>query len=112
MNPYCGARFSRSAGLFSFGLLDVPAGYACVALTCEKPPADFGLGRLATGFLNNPGSPAPGRRSDWPRRADCTGCARGGGRTGTPTLFPYRSGVSDKRRFILVSTSGEVNHDG
>src|SRR5439155_2244642 len=39
--------------------------------------------------------PAPGRRSDWPRRADCTGCARGGGRTGTPRRLPYGLGVSD-----------------
>lgn len=25
--------------LFSFGLLNVPSGYACVGLTCEKPMA-------------------------------------------------------------------------
>ena len=55
MNTYCDARSSRPAGLFSFALLDVPHGYACVALTCEKPPAGFGLVRLATAFLYNPG---------------------------------------------------------
>ena len=37
------------------------------------------------------------------------GCARGGGRTGTPTSFPYRSGVSKKRRPILAMPSFEVN---
>ena len=29
--------------------------YACVILTCEQPPAGFGLNRLATIFQNNPG---------------------------------------------------------
>jgi hypothetical protein len=55
MNTYCVGRSSRPAGLFSFGLLDVLHEYACVVLTCEKPPAGFGLDRLATAFLNNPG---------------------------------------------------------
>ncbi len=30
-------------------------GYACVVLACEKPPAGFGLDRLATAFLTNSG---------------------------------------------------------
>ncbi len=55
MNTYCGARSSRPAGLFSFGLLDVLLQYACVVLSCEKPPAGFGLSRLATASMNNLG---------------------------------------------------------
>ena len=47
-------RSSRPAGLFSFGLLDGPP----VRLPrpyLRKVPAGFGLERLATAFMNNPG---------------------------------------------------------
>ncbi len=54
MNAYYGSRCSRPAGLFSFGLLDGPQ------VRLRRPnlrdaPAGFGLGRLATTFMNNPG---------------------------------------------------------
>jgi hypothetical protein len=47
-------RFSRPAGLFSFGLLDG------LHVRLRRPylreaPAGFGLERLATAFMNNPG---------------------------------------------------------
>ena len=47
-------RSSRPAGLFSFGLLDG------LAVRLRQPylreaPAGFGLERLATAFMNNPG---------------------------------------------------------
>ena len=54
MNTYYGVRSSRPAGLFSFGLLDglqvrLRRPYLREAL------AGFGLERLATVFINNPG---------------------------------------------------------
>ena len=54
MHTYCGVRYSRPAGLFSFGLLDG------LQVRLRRPhvreaPADFGLERLATVFMNNPG---------------------------------------------------------
>ena len=49
-----GVRSSRPAGLFSFGLLDG------LHVRLRRPylreaPAGFGLERLATAFMNNPG---------------------------------------------------------
>jgi hypothetical protein len=54
MNTCCVVRFSRPAGLFSFGLLDG------LQVRLRRPrlreaPAGFGLERLATTFMNNPG---------------------------------------------------------
>jgi hypothetical protein len=54
MNTYYDNRFSRPARLFSFGLLDV------LLVRLRRPhlreaTAGFGLGRLATAFMNNPG---------------------------------------------------------
>jgi len=51
----CLARSSRPAGLFSFGLLDG------LSVRLRRPylreaPAGFGLKRLATASMNNPGS--------------------------------------------------------
>jgi hypothetical protein len=54
MNAYYGSRSSRPAGLFSFGLLDGPQ----VRLRrphLREAPAAFGLSRLPTAFMNNPG---------------------------------------------------------
>jgi hypothetical protein len=54
MNTCYAVRPSRPAGLFSFGLLDG----LHVRLRrpyLRKAPADFGLERLATAFMNNPG---------------------------------------------------------
>ena len=54
MNTCYVARSSRPAGLFSFGLLDR------LPVRLRRPhvreaPAGFGLERLATAFMNNPG---------------------------------------------------------
>ena len=54
MNTYCGVRYSRPAGLFSFGLLNG------LRVRLRRPhlreaPADFGLGGLATVFMSHPG---------------------------------------------------------
>jgi hypothetical protein len=68
MNDYYSGRSSRSAGLFSFGLLDGPQ-VRLRRLTCEKPTegarlgasgvggcnGGFGLSRFAPPFMNNPG---------------------------------------------------------
>jgi len=54
-NPYCVDRSSCPAGLFSFGLLNGPQRVRLRRPLFREAPADFGLGRLATGFLNNPG---------------------------------------------------------
>jgi hypothetical protein len=54
MNVCYVVRSSRPAGLFSCGLLDGPQ----VRLPrpyLREAPADFGLERLATAFMNNPG---------------------------------------------------------
>ena len=54
MNACYVVRSSRPAGLFSFGLLDGPQ----VRLRrpyLREAPAGFGLERLATAFMNNPG---------------------------------------------------------
>jgi hypothetical protein len=53
MNTYYSGRSSRPAELFSFGLLDGPQ----VRLRrphLREAPADFGLSRFATAFLNTP----------------------------------------------------------
>jgi len=54
MNTCSVVRSSRPAGLFSFGLLDG------LTVRLRRPrlreaPAGFGLERLATAFMNNPG---------------------------------------------------------
>ena len=54
MNTYYVARSSRPPGLFSFGLLDG------LQVRLRRPhlreaPVGFGLERLATAFMNNPG---------------------------------------------------------
>ena len=54
MNTCSVVRFSRPARLFSFGLLDG------LQVRLRRPhlreaPAGFGLERLATAFINNPG---------------------------------------------------------
>jgi hypothetical protein len=54
MNTYYVVRSSCSAGLFLFGLLDG------LQVRLRRPylreaPASFGLERLATAFINNPG---------------------------------------------------------
>ena len=54
MNAYYVVRSSRPAGLFSFGLLDG------LPVRLRRPyvreaPAGFGLERLATVFMTNPG---------------------------------------------------------
>jgi len=54
MNTCYIVRSSRPAGLFSFGLLDG------LRVRLRRPylreaPAGFGLERLATAFMNNPG---------------------------------------------------------
>jgi hypothetical protein len=57
MNTCSVVRFSRPAGLFSFGLLDGPH----VRLRrphLREAPAGVGLKRLATAFMNNPGQPS------------------------------------------------------
>jgi hypothetical protein len=54
-NTYCGSRFSRPAGLFSFGLLDVPLRVRLRRPRLREAPAGFGLDRLATAFLTSPG---------------------------------------------------------
>ncbi len=56
MNTYCGARSSPPAALFSFGLLDVLQGVRLRRPYLREAPAGFGLGRLVTVFMNNPGS--------------------------------------------------------
>jgi hypothetical protein len=54
MNICCVVRSSRSVGFFSFGLLDG------LRVRLRRPylretPAGFGLERLVTAFMNNPG---------------------------------------------------------
>jgi hypothetical protein len=54
MKTCSAVRFSRPAGLFSFGILDG------LSVRLRRPylreaPAGFGLERLATAFMNNPG---------------------------------------------------------
>jgi hypothetical protein len=54
MNTCYVVRSSRPAGLFSFGLLDglqVRLRRPCL----REAPAGFGLERLATAFMSNPG---------------------------------------------------------
>jgi hypothetical protein len=54
MNTCYVVRSSRSAGLFSFGLLDGLSVRLCRPHLREAP-AGFGLEQLATAFMNNPG---------------------------------------------------------
>ncbi len=54
MNTCCIVRSSRPAGLFSFGLLDGLRVRLRMPYLREAP-AGFGLKRLATAFMNNPG---------------------------------------------------------
>ena len=54
MNTYYVVRSSRPAGVFSFGLLDgLPV--RLPRLYLREAPAGFGLERLATAIMNNPG---------------------------------------------------------
>ncbi len=54
MTIYYVVRSSRPTGLFSFGLLDgLPVRLR--RLYMREAPAGFGLERLATAFMNNPG---------------------------------------------------------
>ena len=54
MNTYYVVRSSRPAGLFSFALPDgLPVRLRRPYL--REAPAGFGLERLATAFMNNPG---------------------------------------------------------
>jgi hypothetical protein len=55
MNTYCGSRFSRPARLFSLGLLDVLLRVRLRRPQLRGATAGFGLDRLATAFLGNPG---------------------------------------------------------
>ena len=55
MNTCYVVRSSRPAELFSFGLLDGLQVRLCRPYL-RKAPAGFGLERLATAFMNNPGS--------------------------------------------------------
>jgi hypothetical protein len=55
MNVYCGSRSSRPASLFSLGLLDGPQGM-CLGRPCfREVSVGFGLDRLVTTFIKNPG---------------------------------------------------------
>jgi hypothetical protein len=54
MNTYCDGRSSCPARLFSFSLLDGPQVRLCRPHLREAP-AGFGLSRLVTAFMNNPG---------------------------------------------------------
>jgi len=54
MNTCYVVRSSRPAGLFSFGLLDGLQVRLCRPYLREAP-AGFGLERLATAFMSNPG---------------------------------------------------------
>ena len=54
MNTYYVVRSSRPAGLFSFSRLD-GLQVRLRRLRLREAPAGFGLSRLATAFMNNPG---------------------------------------------------------
>ena len=54
MNTCYVGRSSCPAGLFSFGLLDGLHVRLCRPYL-RKAPAGFGIERLATAFMNNPG---------------------------------------------------------
>jgi len=54
MNTDFVARYSRPAGLFSFALLN-GLGARLRRARLREAPGDFGLGRLATAFMSNPG---------------------------------------------------------
>ena len=56
MNTYYVIRFSRPAGLFSFGLLDVLQGVRLRRPHLREAPATFGLGCIATVSMNAPDS--------------------------------------------------------
>ena len=56
INSYCAVRSSRPAGLFSFGLLNVLLRVRLRRPYLREAPAGFGLERLATKFMSNPGS--------------------------------------------------------
>jgi hypothetical protein len=57
MNTYCGARSSRPARLFSLGLLDVLLRVRLRRPHLREATAGFGLSRLATASIGNPGLP-------------------------------------------------------
>ena len=55
MNAYYDIRSSRLARLFSYVLLDVPPRVRLRRPYLREASAGFGLGRLATAFMKNPG---------------------------------------------------------
>ena len=55
MHAYYDIRYSCPAALFSFVLLDVPQRVRLRRPYLREAPAGFGLGRLATAFMKNPG---------------------------------------------------------
>jgi hypothetical protein len=57
MNTYCDARSSCPAWLFSLGLLDVLQRVRLRRPRLREATAGFGLLRLATAFMDNPGFP-------------------------------------------------------
>lgn len=57
MNTYCVCRSSRPARLFSLGLLNVPLRVRLRRPHLREATAAFGLDRLATAFMKNPGYP-------------------------------------------------------
>ena len=74
MNTCYVVRSSRPAGLFSFGFLDGLPVRLCRPYLREVS-AGFGLERLATAFVNNPGS---GDRTDVSTRlSPCASCLWG-----------------------------------
>jgi hypothetical protein len=55
MNTYYVSRFHRPAGLFSLGLLDVLQRIRLRRPHLREATAGFGLDRLATASMGNPG---------------------------------------------------------
>ena len=55
MNVFCGSRSSRPASLFSLGLLDGPQGVHLHRPRLREVSVGFGLDRLVTTFMKNPG---------------------------------------------------------
>src|SRR5205807_7656417 len=75
-------------------------GYACVVLTCEDPPAGFGLSRLATAFLDNPGPCVQG--------LDVAPLAFGVDRVEGQRGFPGSGHAGDDRDLIMRDPQRDV----
>src|SRR2546426_7631530 len=75
-------------------------GYACVVLPCEDPPAGFGLSRLATAFLNNPGLGGQG--------LDVPPLAFGEDRVEGQRGFPGAGHAGDDGHLIVRDLQGDV----